>query len=519
MIPSYEYRARQPVTRGVSAVGRIKRIGLLLALLAAALGLGGCGYDASVEELFTLPRMAEGYTDLAQQLDGLLNQGYEYASPTGGRNIQSVQMVDLDGDGRQEALAFMRRSSDEKPLKIFVFRMENENYQPYCTIESSGTAVDSVYYQDLNGDGRRELVVGWRISTDVQTVAVYAVEREPVALMSSGYTRFMMQDLNGDGLPSLLVLRTSEEGLPVAEFYGWQDGQMGIAYRCTLSSTMAALSRGSLVSGRMDADTPAMFITGVDERGVAVTDILIFRPEVGLVNVALDGSSGVSAAIFPYRQLQPQDIDGDGCIEIPRPEDTWSADQTDGLVSWLRCVDDGQLAIAGQTYHSTSCGWYLTVPASWWAWNVEASTTGIQNENQFTMTINGDPVLSIYTITGENRETRGRMGARIVLRRQTATVYAAELYDAGVYYGMNEELLRKSFSLITGSWINGQGGTRYEESPGTGGRVQHPQLYRYQSPPCRLSGGGGRERGAGPGAPVPAQRRPRGPAGHHASWH
>ena len=204
-------------------MGRIKRIGLLLALLAAALGLGGCGYDASVEELFPLPRMAEGYTDLAQQLDGLLNQGYEYASPTGGRNIQSVQMVDLDGDGRQEALAFMRRSSDEKPLKIFVFRMENENYQPYCTIESSGTAVDSVYYQDLNGDGRRELVVGWRISTDVQTVAVYAVEREPVALMSSGYTRFMMQDLNGDGLPSLLVLRTSEEGLPVAEVYGWTD--------------------------------------------------------------------------------------------------------------------------------------------------------------------------------------------------------------------------------------------------------------------------------------------------------
>ena len=25
-----------------------------------------------------MPRMAEGYTDLAQQLDGLLNQGYEF---------------------------------------------------------------------------------------------------------------------------------------------------------------------------------------------------------------------------------------------------------------------------------------------------------------------------------------------------------------------------------------------------------------------------------------------------------
>ena len=86
-------------------------MGVML-LLLAALCLGGCGYDASVEELFALPRMAEGYTDLAQQLDGLLNQGYEYASPTGGRNIQSVQMADLDNDGRQEALAFMRRGSD-----------------------------------------------------------------------------------------------------------------------------------------------------------------------------------------------------------------------------------------------------------------------------------------------------------------------------------------------------------------------------------------------------------------------
>ena len=75
----------------------------------------GCGFsDASVEELFTLPRMAEEYTGLTKELDDLIAQGYEYASPTGGRNIQSVQMADLDGDGQQEALAFFRMSSDEK---------------------------------------------------------------------------------------------------------------------------------------------------------------------------------------------------------------------------------------------------------------------------------------------------------------------------------------------------------------------------------------------------------------------
>ena len=55
----------------------------LLALLTAA--LTGCGFsDDSVEELFTLPRMAEEYTGLTQELETLITQGYEYASPTGG---------------------------------------------------------------------------------------------------------------------------------------------------------------------------------------------------------------------------------------------------------------------------------------------------------------------------------------------------------------------------------------------------------------------------------------------------
>lgn len=50
---------------------RVKRYILLtgLAALLAAL-LTGCGFsDASVEELFTLPRMAEEYTGLTKELD------------------------------------------------------------------------------------------------------------------------------------------------------------------------------------------------------------------------------------------------------------------------------------------------------------------------------------------------------------------------------------------------------------------------------------------------------------------
>ena len=434
----------------------VKKCILLLAGLALAAVLSGCTvFDSSVEQLFTLPRMAPEYTGLSQQLDSLISRGYEYASPSGGRNIQSVQMVDLEDDGRQEALVFLRRSADEKPLKIMVYRLDgDDSYSLLCTIESSGTAVDSVYYQDLNGDGRRELIVGWRISADVQTLAAYSIEPEPVALMSCGYSRFSIQDLNGDGAPSLLVIRADGELGPVAEFYGWQEEQMGVSYRCRLSSSMTALNRGSVVTGMADRDTPAVFITGVDTTSMAVTDILIYRPEAGLVNVALDKTSGVSAAVYPYRQLAPQDIDGDGVTEIPCPLGDSAAEQTDGLVSWMSWQSDGRFQQTAKTYHSLSSGWYFTIPVSWWSWEVDAVTGGIQNESQMTLRINGDSVLTIYTITGENRDNRSRMGSRIVLRRQATTVYAGEVYEIAPYYGMDEDLLRRSFSLILGTWNN-----------------------------------------------------------------
>ena len=434
----------------------VKKCILLLAGLALAAVLSGCTvFDSSVEQLFTLPRMAPEYTGLSQQLDSLISQGYEYASPSGGRNIQSVQMVDLEDDGRQEALVFLRRSADEKPLKIMVYRLDgDDSYSLLCTIESSGTAVDSVYYQDLNGDGRQELIVGWRISADVQTLAAYSIEPEPVALMSCGYSRFSIQDLNGDGAPSLLVIRADGELGPVAEFYGWQEEQMGVSYRCRLSSSMTTLNRGSVVTGMADRDTPAVFITGVDTTSMAVTDILIYRPEAGLVNVALDKTSGVSAAVYPYRQLAPQDIDGDGVTEIPCPLGDSAAEQTDGLVSWMSWQSDGRFQQTAKTYHSLSSGWYFTIPTSWWSWEVDAVTGGIQNESQMTLRINGDSVLTIYTITGENRDNRSRMGSRIVLRRQATTVYAGEVYEIAPYYGMDEDLLRRSFSLILGTWNN-----------------------------------------------------------------
>jgi len=431
-----------------------KRIWLLGAVLALAWLLSGCSFFSTAESLFTLPQVPIEYTDLSEQIQALIAEGYEYASPTGGRNIQSVQMVDLDGDGDEEAVAFFRRSSDEKPLKIFVFRANEDSYEPLCTIESSGTAIDSVYYRDLTGDGKLELVVGWRISAEVQTVTVYEIDRQPRTLVQSGYIRFSLEELNGDGVPSLLVLRADEDGNSLAEFYSWEEDAMTVSYTSRLSGTMAELTRGSVVSGALTEEIRAVFITGVDDKSQVTTDILTYREDSGLMNVTMDSRTGRSGAASAYLQLRPQDIDGDGIVEVPDPQ-TDEAGQPTGVVVWLRFNEWGRSERAMSTYHDPSGGWYFVLPEEWTGGVTVGHAERGAYEMQTTLLVDGTEVAAIYTLTGENRENRALRGNRVVLKRQTGTVYAGELLSGAESLDLTEDLLRQNFKLIVNQWTNG----------------------------------------------------------------
>ena len=202
--------------------------------LLMALGLTGCGdtklkLNLNPQELYALPELPAQYTALNAQISALLAEGAEYAAPTSGTRVQSVQMVDLDSDGREEAIAFLRRYEDEKPLKIYIFKEVDEEYRPAAVIEGSGSAISSINYSDLNSDGRTELVVGWKVNTELQALSVYALRtgsgeellRPEEVLKSVSYVKYAITDLDQDSLQEVVILRADEEGSGLAEYYSW----------------------------------------------------------------------------------------------------------------------------------------------------------------------------------------------------------------------------------------------------------------------------------------------------------
>ena len=454
---------------GGGSVKKKKKWAALLLMMSLSLVLAGCAMPKLTldpEELYALPELPARYTTLNQQLNAIQESSAEYAAPVSGSNIQPVQMVDLDGDGREEALAFFRQSDGEKPLKIYVFTDNGNSYTQTAVIEGSGLAVYSIAYSDMNGDGRMEIIVGWRVSMDLQALTVYALEpggaRE---LARSNYVKYAVADLNGDGMQELTVFRANQDGVGAADCYLWKNGALTLSSTIRVSMTMAELSQqGKVTVGTLRSGEPALFVTGVAEGMRAMTDVLLLRGGE-LNNAVLSPTTGVSGESSRFRALYPADINGDGVTEVPRTVALYGEElegDTAQRVDWISFDAAGAAIRVLSTYHAIEDGWYLQLPDGW-ADTIYVGRSASADEASVTFYM-GDsrdqsytPVLRITTLSGSNRERLAVRTGRFILGRNDGVIYAGELLkgNEGWADGVTEDEVRNAFSLIAPEWSAG----------------------------------------------------------------
>lgn len=435
-----------------------KKLIFLASLAALLLTATGCLFSASVSELYALPQMPVQYQELEAQINGLIAAGAEYAAPISGSNLQPVQMVDLDGDGTEEALVFLRRSAEEDPLKIYIFRLEQGSYRQLALLEGSGTAIYSISYVDLDGDDRQELLVGWRAGADSPALTVYTLRSGvPELLLSTTYSRYVF-DSQGRGF---VLLRSGPEEYCVAEAYELtESGVIQATSTARLSCTAAELAGGRVLSGTLKEKTPALFVVSLSADGSeAMTDVLRWDGE-GLHNVTMSAATGHTTEAHPFRSIFPADINGDGVTELPVPEQAEEPGSSSGFVDWLSFDEQGDSERTAQTYHNRSDGWYLTIPEQWQGKLLvfRSDTGGYDAQVTFFWRDGAETreLFRIYAFTGENRELRATRGGRFRLRTQQHTVYAGELLSGAEELELNEETIRSLFSLIVTEWIGGE---------------------------------------------------------------
>lgn len=435
-------------------------LGFLLLMTA------GCSLH-SPEELYTLPEPPAEYKSLDMRIQETMSAlGAEYAAPLTGNNIQTVQLQDIDGDGEEEAIAFFRVTGDAKPLKVYIFKQgEDNNYDTYAVIEGEGTAIYSINYENLGGNAAAEVVVSWRMSEKVHSLAAYAVNASSVTeLMRTGYTRYKLIDIDMDNRQEIIVLQVdTADGKSRAELYDYREDGLVLCAAAPLSYEIKEISAIKVGYLRDSVRTLLVSSTFGENNGL-LTDIFAWRDGT-LENITIDPATGQSTGTMRYYNLvSSTDINSDSILEVPLPVALPTYQKVTGAsdfwaIHWRQYDIRGEAWPVCTTYHNVQDRWYLVLPEAW-----EGQLTLSRRDN----TVNGEravvfshwmgeeteptPFLTIYRLTGANREIRSRIGSRFVLLDESDVIYAAEFHDIQWDCGLSREELAEKFHLIRTEW-------------------------------------------------------------------
>jgi len=434
----------------------------LLAMIMVFL-ITGC-LRITADELYSLPEISEEYQRLQAHINVLLSQGAEHAPPTRGPNRQAVQMVDLNGTGTNEVIAFFSDPA-ESTLKVYIFELVDGDYIVADTIEGIGTEIESVRYVDMDGTGSKEMVIGWQMGSALRYMSIYTLSGFHHQELVSGveYTDMTVFDITGDGNDDLIVFRlpTQESGA-VAEVYSlMQDGEV-VRQEARLSGGIETISR--IFTGKLIDESPAVFVDseGTFDNGSLVTDIFAMDDDV-FNNISMTMASGVSEDTVRHR-MSSSEINKDGIIKVPSLRLLVAQSETEYFaIDWYAFRKSGNRSLVLTTYHNNFDEWFLILPSDWREKVSVRREDAVPGERTIIFSYydvtakTHEDFLKIYKLSGESSEVRAVLCNRQLILTEGAAAYAFELLAQPNSFGLtfNEDIIKANFRLIYSDWLTG----------------------------------------------------------------
>ena len=270
-----------------------KRMICTLLMLMTVLLLSGCGMR-TVDQMYCLPKRSDTYQELQSVIDSAM-AGMEYSAPTSGDNQQTVQMADLNGDGKDEYLVFAKGNA-EKPMHILIFRQDaNGKAKLMETIESSGSAFEQVIYVDIDEAPGYEMVVGRLLSDQVlRSVSIYTFANGYAQqLLSTGYSKFLTCDLDNSGTSELMVIQPGESSTRRGSAMLYSNGPDGVERSREVELSVPPENIRRIMTGRLQDGSQAVFVASSFMENAIVTDIFSLRDQE-FTNVSFSVEAGTS---------------------------------------------------------------------------------------------------------------------------------------------------------------------------------------------------------------------------------
>ena len=320
-----------------------------------------------------MPKLPEQYKELQEVVQQRVGSGSELIAPTGGVNRQSLQLFDINGDKKQEAVALFRNNQDEQPISVEIYELKNDSYELYCRIQESAENISSINYVDLNGDGNTEVIIGLAVGEGVLNVlSVYSItEGQAENILKRDYSNYDVFDVDSDGILELLlaVYNNTNETSELFK-YDYYSTRISDPDSIILSSGCESVIR--IKTGYASKLTPAVYVTSLLKNSTYMTDVVVcsqnklvcLTHQEDAETSEDESTENVNPWAMPDDVVHVMDINEDGMDELPRYR-TLSGEESYQVVDWYSFSELELPEYILTTYFSSSSGWYFEIPDNW----------------------------------------------------------------------------------------------------------------------------------------------------------
>lgn len=207
----------------------IKKTKSMLVLIALLVGLTGCNWRISPEELLQPPRLFEEDERISNMLEESLPEDAKLENISSNEGLSAVKKSDIDGDGSEEILVFYSKEQ-EGSIHFNAFEESGGSYEVVLEEEVPGRFFEEMVLEDITGDGLKELIINTsdkRSQSGNYKMNVYSYRKDPNKLFEIDYSKYVIYDLDKNGRSDIVILNQEERAISV-DYYSFnqESGQM-----------------------------------------------------------------------------------------------------------------------------------------------------------------------------------------------------------------------------------------------------------------------------------------------------
>ena len=301
---------------------KIKKLtATLLSGCVVLLAAGGCNItDFSADNLLRPPKAVGDEAEIEQLIEQTADSGYILKYPKSGNFRSAIIMTDLDGDEKDEAVAFFRNKDDTSAVHMLVMYSKDDSWKIASDSTFETTDIDSVDFADVTGNSKREIIVSSTTYTpNVNKLSCYSYSKGKTSEIHTeqGCSSFVIGDFDNDGtdeIMTLLLYTTENEAL--ASMLDYSEKNTSLYAKAMANMDPNVVRYKNISVSKLDKDVTGIVVDGTSASEVTNTQVIFYSKELAILRNPLfkekekNITERTSAVIC-------SDIDKDNTTEIP----------------------------------------------------------------------------------------------------------------------------------------------------------------------------------------------------------